>query len=285
MDRGRFGAARRRVTPVRLAGASVLVTGASGGLGATIARRLHGEGSHLTLTGRREAELSRLAAELGGRNRVVVADLARAEDVERLAQQTTGVDVLVANAGLPANGHLLDVSPDEITRSVDINVRATLLLTRLLLPAMVERGSGHVVIIGSLAGLAGTPGSSVYAATKFALRGFGHALHEELRGSGVGVSLVSPTFVSDTGMWADTGARAAHPEATPDQVADACVKAIATNRAEILVATAPQRLGARVAAAFPQLLQPALRSSIVPSEAVAAQKPKMTPRIPPASGK
>ena len=84
---------------------------------------------------------------------------------------------------------------------------------------MLARGSGHVVIIGSLAGLAATPRSSVYNASKFALRGFGHALREELRGTGVGVSLVSPTFVSETGMWADTGLRAKHPEVTPDQVA------------------------------------------------------------------
>ena len=106
---------------------------------------------------------------------------------------------------------------------MDINVRSTLVLTRLLLPShartRVRTCADHRV-----AGRPGpTPRSSVYNATKFALRGFGHALHEELRGTGVGVSLVSPTFVSDTGMWADTGARAAHPEATPDQVADACV--------------------------------------------------------------
>lgn len=284
-DRGRAAASvapgprlsRRRASRVRLAGASALVTGASGGLGATIARRLHREGSHLTLSGRREAELSDLAAELGGQTRVVVADLARIEDVESLAKQADGVDLLVANAGLPANGRLVDLSPDEIARTVDINIRSTMLLTRLLLPAMLERGSGHVVLIGSLAGLACTPGSSAYHATKFALRGFGHALHEELRDSGVGVSLVSPTFVSGAGMWADTGVRAAHPEVTPDQVSDACVEAITKNRAEILVAPALQRLAARVAVVFPQLLQPVLRSSIVPPEAVAAQKPKMRP--------
>ncbi|GAB7007062.1 SDR family NAD(P)-dependent oxidoreductase [Nocardioides sp. AN3] len=269
---------RETFRPVRLAGATVLVTGASGGLGATIARRLHREGSRLVLSGRRETELDDLAAELGGETRVVVADLARVDDVRRLAEETAGVDVLVANAGLPANGRLLDIGVEEIERSVDLNIRSTLLLIRLLLPPMVERGSGHVVIIGSLAGLACTPGSSVYHASKFALRGFGQALHEELRGSGIGVSLVSPTFVSGAGMWADTGARAAHPEVTPEQVADACVEAIAKNRAEILVAPALQRLAARVAVMFPQLLQPALRSSVVPPEAVAAQKPKMSAR-------
>jgi short-subunit dehydrogenase len=264
--------------PVTLRRASVLVTGASGGLGAAIARRLHHEGSDLTITGRRETDLSALAAELGGRTRVVVADLALVADVHRLAESTADLDVLVANAGLPANGRLVELSADEIERSVDVNVRSTLLLTRLVLPTMLARGSGHIVIVGSLAGLACTPGSSVYHASKFALRGFGHALHAELRGSGIGVSLVSPTFVSGAGMWADTGAHAAHAEVTPEQVADACVEAIAANRAEILVAPATQRLAARAAVVFPQLLQPVLRSSIVPPEAVAAQKPKMTSR-------
>jgi len=194
---------------------AALVTGASGGLGAAIARRLHREGAHVVLTGRREGELSALDAELGGKTRVVTADLARLEDVQRLAEQADGVDILVASAGLPANGDLADLSVEGIARAVDINVRSTLVLIRMLVPRMLQLGSGHVVIIGSLAGLAGTPRSSIYNAGKFALRGFGHALHEELRGSGVGVSLISPTFVSETGMWADTGLRATHPEVTP----------------------------------------------------------------------
>ena len=251
-----------------------LVTGASGGLGATIACRLHHEGAQLVLSGRREGELSALAAEFGGKTRVVTADLARLEDVQRLAGQAAGVDILVANAGLPANGDLVDLSVEDIARAVDINIRSTLVLTRMLVPRMLRLGSGHVVIIGSLAGLASTPRSSIYNAGKFALRGFGHALHEELRGSGVGVSLISPTFVSETGMWADTGLRATHPEVTPPQVADACVEAIHTNRAEILVAPRTQRLAVRVAGLFPELMQPVLRSSVVPPEAVAAQQRK-----------
>ena len=253
---------------------AALVTGASGGLGAAIARRLHREGAHVVLTGRREGELSALDAELGGKTRVVTADLARLEDVQRLAEQADGVDILVASAGLPANGDLADLSVEGIARAVDINVRSTLVLIRMLVPRMLQLGSGHVVIVGSLAGIASTPRSSIYNASKFALRGFGHALHEELRGSGVGVSLISPTFVSETGMWADTGLRAHHPEVTPPQVVDACVEAIHTNRAEILVAPRTQRLAVRMAGLFPELMQPVLRSSVVPPEAVAAQQRK-----------
>ena len=259
---------------MRIDGCQALVTGATGGLGAVIARRLHHEGATLVLSGRREVELTALATELGGGTRAVPADLSSLDEVRRLAGEAAGTGLLVADAGLPANGEVLEQDVEDIARAVDVNVRATLVLTRLLLPAMVQAGTGHVVIIGSLAGLAATPRSSVYNATKFALRGFGHALREELRGTGVGVSLVSPTFVAEAGMWADTGLRAAHPEVSPTQVADACVEAITKNRAEILVAPLLQRLVARTTGVFPELMQPVLRSSVVPHAAVAAQKSK-----------
>ena len=259
---------------MKVAGSRALVTGASGGLGAVIARRLSHEGAQLVLTGRREAELAVLASELGSATRVVPADLSEVEEVRRLADEVHRVDLFVANAGLPANGEVLDLDVEEIVRAVDVNVRATLILTRLLLPGMVRAGRGHVVIIGSLAGLAVTPRSSIYNAGKFALRGFGHALREELRGTGVGVSLVSPTFIAEAGMWADTGLRAAHPEVVPRQVADACIRAVTKDRGEILVAPRLQRLVARMTGLFPELMQPVLRSSVVPPQAVTAQKSK-----------
>jgi short-subunit dehydrogenase len=261
-----------QITDMR--GRAALVTGASGGLGRVIARRLHQEGAELVVSGRRGTELQTIAAELGASTKVLPADLACVEAVVRLAEKARGVDIFVANAGLPANGELADLAAEDIARAVDINVRATLVLTRCLVEPMLERHSGHVVIVGSLAGLASSPRSSVYNASKFALRGFGHALHEELRGTGVGVSLVSPTFVSDTGMWADTGLRAKHPEVSAERVAAACVEAIRTNKAELLVAPVTQRVVVRMAVLFPQLLQPVLRSSAVPPEAVAAQKYK-----------
>jgi short-subunit dehydrogenase len=269
---GRLRALHSRGLDLR--GCTCLVTGATGGVGGAIARRLQREGARLVVSGRREGQLASLASELGAPTRALAADLGRTEDVQRLAAQTGAVDVLVAAAGLPANGDLAELTLEEITRAVDLNVRSTLILTRLLLPAMLERGSGHVLIVGSLAGLASTPRSSVYNASKFALRGFGHALREELRGTGVGVSLVSPTFVSEVGMWADTGLRATHREVTPEQVGDACVEALTKNRAEILVAPAGQRLVARLAGVFPELFQSVLRSSVVPPEAVVAQQSK-----------
>jgi len=265
---------RRHSRGLEWSARTCLVTGATGGIGMAIARRLHAEGARLVITGRHEGRLANLASELGPPSQALAADLSRTGDVQGLAARSGPVDVLVAGAGLPANGDLADLPVEDITSAVDLNIRSTLVLTRLLLPAMLQRGSGHVVIIGSLAGLASTPRSSVYNASKFALRGFGHALREELRGTGVGVSLVSPTFVSEAGMWADTGLRATHPEVTPEQVADACVEALTRDRAEILVAPASQRLVTRLAGVFPELLQPVLRSSVVPPEAVLAQQAK-----------
>lgn len=254
-------------------GRRALVTGASGGLGAVLARRLHEEGAQVVLSGRREPALAQVSQELGGAP-YVVADLAQVEDVQRLAEAAGDVDLLVANAGLPANGDLVDLSVADIVGDIDTNVRATLVLVRLLLPGMLARRLGHVVLIGSLAGMAPVPRSSVYNASKFALRGFAHALRAETRGTGVGISIVSPTFVSGTGMWADTGQRAAHPEVPPDRVADACVRAVRRDRAEILVAPFVQRLGARASVVLPGPMQAVLRSSVVPPEAVEAQKTK-----------
>jgi short-subunit dehydrogenase len=270
----RLGPRRGSSKPLRsLRGRTALVTGASGGLGEVVAERLYDEGVDVVLSARRVGALEAVASRLGDA-RVLPADLAVVDDVRRLAEAAGDPDILVANAGLPANGEVLDLDVEEIVRAVDLNVRGTLVLTRLLLPAMVARRAGHVVLVGSLAGLASTPRSSIYNASKFALRGFGHALRQELRGTGVGVSLVSPTFVSSTGMWADTGQRARHPEVAPRQVADACVRAIVEDRAEILVAPALQRVVVRAAALFPELLQPVLRSSVVPEEAVHRQKSK-----------
>ena len=100
--------------------------------------------------------------------------------------------MLVANAALPAAGRLDSFTAQEIDRALDVNLRAPMQLTRALVPAMVERGTGHVVLISSLSGKVASAGASIYSATKFGLRGFGFSLNEELRGTGVGVTTVFP---------------------------------------------------------------------------------------------
>jgi short-subunit dehydrogenase len=248
------------MTRVPLDDARVLLSGATGGIGQAIARRLRSEGSQLVLTGRRADTLAALADELGAE--VLQADLARRDEVERLLGSVGVIDVLVANAALPGSGRLAMLRAEDVDRAIEVNLRAPIALAHGLLPAMAARGRGHLVFIGSLSGKAATAGSSLYNATKFGLRGFALALRAELGPAGIGVSLVSPGFVSDTGMFADT--QITLPRAittrTPEQVASAVVAAILENRGEIDVASLPMRLSADFANLAPALAARASRA-------------------------
>src|SRR5467141_3017268 len=253
---------------------TVLLTGAPGGIGPHLASRLHAEGASLVLSGRNQAELERLATTLPPA-RFIVADLSREEEVERLAAVAGPIDVLIANAAVPASGELVSFSVEEIDRALNVNLRSAMVLVDLLLPGMLSRGSGHIVLIASIQGKMPMALVSVYNATKFGLRGFGLALGQELRHSGVGVSVINPTYVRDAGMWAETGI-APHPlagQVTPQQVAEAVVRAIKENRPEIDVAP----VGTRLAASMPRLVAPIARrlgATAFPPAAVARQLAK-----------
>ena len=186
-----------------LSGRTALVTGATGGLGRAIARGLHASGASVQLSGRRADVLDALAAELGSRATVLPADLAKSGQAVALAERAGAVDVLVANAGLPGSGALADFTLDEADRVLDVNLRAAIHLTHALLPGMLGRGRGHLVFISSIAGKTPTVGASLYSASKFGLRGFALALHEDLRESGVGVTAVFPGFIAEAGLWGD----------------------------------------------------------------------------------
>jgi short-subunit dehydrogenase len=254
-----------------------LVTGASGGIGEAIARALGARGARLLVSGRRVPELSRLAEDLGAE--AVVADLAVGADVDRLAAAAldAGVDVLIANAALPGGGRLDELSQAEIDRILDVNLRAPIAVARALVPAMAARDRGHLVFVSSLQGKAAAPSSSLYSATKFGLRGFAFGLREDLRATGVGVSVVAPGFIRESGMYARTGVKLPLGVGTksPQDVADAVIRAIESNRAEIDVAPVPLRVGAAVASVAPGLAGWAshhMGSSRVASEIVERQR-------------
>jgi short-subunit dehydrogenase len=232
---------------------TVLITGANGGLGQAIARALAPSGARIVLSGRRADALQGIADEL--RARVIVADLSRRSDVERLGAEAGPVDVLIANAALPASGPLLEFTPEEIEQALDVNLRAPIALARQLAPAMVAKRRGQIVFISSIAGKVASPGTSMYSATKFGLRGFALALREDLRDDGVGVTGIYPGFIRDAGMFAYSGVTLPRGVGTrsPQDVAAAVLRAVRDNPAEIDVAALEQRLGAVLASLSPAL--------------------------------
>jgi short-subunit dehydrogenase len=240
---------------VKLEGKTALLTGATGGLGRAIATALAERGATLVLSARKADALHELAESLPGDHRILPADLALEGAAERLAADAGDIDVLVANAALPAGGRLDGFSPEDLTRALRVNLEAPVVLANALLPPMREGGSGQIVLISSLQGKVALAHSSVYTATKFGLRGFGLALRDELWRSGVGVSVILPGFIRQAGMFAKSGVKAPAGlgTSTPEEVGRAVVTAVERNRAEVEVAPLLQRLGARFAHRRPRI--------------------------------
>ncbi|ULE31817.1 SDR family NAD(P)-dependent oxidoreductase [Mycobacterium sp. IDR2000157661] len=241
---------------MKLEGRSVLVTGATGGIGRAIAREMASRGCLLTVTGRREPELRRLAGLLGPSARALTADLTDLGEVRDLVSRAGPVDVLVANAGVGIPEDLGMLSDAQIEQALRVNLLAPAALARAVMEPMRERGHGHghIVFISSGAGLIATPGNgTMYTATKWGLRGLGLALRQELRGSGVGVSTVFPGPVRDAGMLADTGVSVPTHFGTtsPEDVARAVADAVERGRAETTVAPAGMRILVRIGAVAP----------------------------------
>lgn len=238
---------------MRITGTNALITGATGGIGQAIAEALAAQGARVVLTGRRTEILEPLADKLKGT--AIAADLADEASLEGLLDQAGPLDIVVANAALPGSGPLLDYSVEEIDRSLAVNLRAPIVLARLVAPKLVERGSGHLVFINSLSGKTASGSAAMYNATKFGLRGFALALREDLRPYGVGVSTIFPGFIRDAGMFAEAGV--ALPRGvgtkTPGQVAKAVVRAVVKDLAEVDVAPLPLRFGAVIGGAAPAL--------------------------------
>ena len=238
---------------MNLTSGRVLITGATGGIGQAIARAFAARGASVMLSGRRADVLEPLATELGGR--ALGCDLAERDQVERLVQEAGDVDVLVANAALPASGLLLELDQEQIDRMIEVNLRAPIALARAFAPAMVQRRGGHMVFISSLAGKVASPASSIYSATKFGVRGFALGLRQDLQAEGVGVSVVLPGFIREAGMFAEAKIDLPRGVGTrsPEDVASAVLQAVEPDRAEIEVAPASLRVGAAFGGLAPQI--------------------------------
>jgi short-subunit dehydrogenase len=241
---------------MELLGKTALLTGATGGLGRAIAHELAGRGAVLVLSSRKPQELEELAGALpGDGHRIVACDLGEEGAAERLIGDARRIDILIANAGMPGRGRLDGFPDGYVERAIRVNLEAPVVMARALLPALRERGSGHLVFISSLAGKAPTPRGSLYAATKFGLRGFALCLRMDMREAGVGVSIVLPGFIREAGMFANSGAKPPPGMGTssPAEVGKAVAGAIERDRAEVEVAPLPQRLAAGFAHRRPQL--------------------------------
>ncbi len=185
-------------------GKVVMVTGASAGIGEATARAFAGAGARLALAARRLDRLEAIAGEIeaqGAEALAVAADLSRQADIEHLVaavrERFGRIDVLVNNAGLGRMDWLERLDPaDDIAAQLALNVLGVVQTTRQVLPVMIGQRSGHIINVASVAGLIGTPTYTVYAASKFAVRGFSEALRREVAPWGIRVSVVCPGGVA-----------------------------------------------------------------------------------------
>jgi short-subunit dehydrogenase len=216
---------------VEIRNARCLVTGASSGIGRSVARRLAGEGARVVALGRDEVALAGIGEQ------AIVADLTEPEACRRVAEEAGEVDVLVNNAGSGWAGAFREIDPTEVERLVALNLVAAILLARALVPGMLDRGRGCVVNVASIVAHTGGKEEAVYAATKGGLVSFSESLRQELAGTPVRVSVVSPGVV-DTAFFDRRGRPYSRewPRPIPaDRVADAVVHALRTERAEVFV--------------------------------------------------
>lgn len=260
-DPAASSAAAVEQTPPRTDRRVALVTGASSGIGAATARRFAAGGWHLLLSGRDRRRLEETAS---GTSAVLLpADLAAPDGAKMLAEaalrETGRIDLLVAGAGIGWAGPFLTMPHTDIDRVLFLDLNATLHLVREVLPAMVAAGGGRVVLVGSVAGAVGVREEAVYSAAKAGLAAFAEALRQELRGTGVGVTLVVPGPV-ETAFFARRGRpyHRSHPRPTsPGRVAAAVWDAVGEARDDTYVPswlTLPSRVRALTPRLYRRLL-------------------------------
>ena len=241
---------------MEIAGKTILVTGATGGLGRAIADSLAGRGAILVLSARDDAALSEMAAGLtGSGHRVVAADLSQGGAAGELVAAAGEIDGAVLNAGLGGTGKVDGFEPGQVETILRVNFETPILMARDIAPSLRAKGEGHLVFIASLAGKASSSRHAVYGGTKAGLRAFALGLRQDLTRDGVGASVINPGFIREAGMFADSGAKPPMNLGTssPEEVGEAVAGAIEKDRAEVDVAPFRQREMANFAHHFPGL--------------------------------
>jgi len=183
-----------------LSGKTALVTGATGGIGAALARALHAQGAHVALSGTREAVLEELAGELKDRVSVASANLSDPESVDGLvakAEAAAGapLDILVANAGITRDGLLMRMKDEDWDSVIRVNLESYFRLSRAAVKGMMKRRHGRIIGITSVVGVMGNPGQTNYAASKAGMIGFSKALAQEVASRGITVNCIAPGFI------------------------------------------------------------------------------------------
>ncbi|MFQ5415664.1 MAG: SDR family NAD(P)-dependent oxidoreductase [Myxococcota bacterium] len=221
-----------------------LITGASSGIGRTLALRIAAEGASVALVARREDELEKLATEIrgvGGEALVLTCDVAERAQVEvcaaRALEKFGGIDLLVNNAGYGHHRTFLEWDLSDMERLMRVNYFGTLYFTKALLPQMVERRKGWLVFVSSVAGKIASPEEAAYAASKFAMEGLASALSIEVEGAGIHVLTVRPGVIR-TPFFDDEALERMPPVSKrqfvdPERLVDAIVTSLARGKREL----------------------------------------------------
>jgi short-subunit dehydrogenase len=234
----------------RLKGMVVLLTGGSRGIGPIVAEALAKRGANIALAARSKNGVDNVAIRLrkiGTNTLTMPIDLEQSAQRERLVadvlREFGKIDILINNAGLETEGAYAELSWPSIQETIEVNLIAPMALTRLVLPAMLERKSGHIVNIASIAAKSGAPYAATYSGTKAGLAEWTRALRLELANSGVHFSTIFPGYVREVGMFAKFGMRSPWlvGSCSPCQIAEAVLHAIEKGKAERIINSRPLR--------------------------------------------
>ncbi len=245
---------------------TVLLTGACGGIGSVIAEHLHHQGCQLILVGSTEERLLQLNQTLDNRHQIVVADLTRAEDRQRLvtSAEATGLDVLINNAGISDFSLAAEQDAATLEQLLSINLLTPMLLCQQLMPLLEQREQAAIVNIGSTFGSIGFPGFSAYSASKFGLRGYSETLRRELADSAIRVMYLAPravkTPINSTAV-VEMNKALGNAMDEPEVVAKALIRLLKKDKSCVYLGW-PEKVFVRVNSLFPRLVDYALRGKL-----------------------